>query len=125
MHGIAMGLRSFSTTHLEGVVAAAEEVGDVDYVLQLYVMKNRGTSEMFIRKAGSIAYIYYGIETCFGKIPNLRKVICQVYAVLGTDALQLNFCPCCNFPRFPAKPSSMEPCLPNRSRIQSHFPYRR
>ncbi|RPB20702.1 FMN-linked oxidoreductase [Terfezia boudieri ATCC MYA-4762] len=42
--------------------AAAKRVGDVDYVLQLYVMKNRGTSEMFIRKAGNTSLKWEDIK---------------------------------------------------------------
>lgn len=51
--GVAMGLSSFSTTPLEEVVAAAKEHGDIDHVLQLYVMKNRRTSETLVRRAES------------------------------------------------------------------------
>ncbi|KAF8451261.1 glycolate oxidase [Terfezia claveryi] len=63
--GIAMGLSSFSTTPLEGVTAAAKEVGDVDYVLQLYVMKNRGTSENLVRRAEKAGYkaIFLTVDT--------------------------------------------------------------
>ena len=52
-----MGLSSFSTTPLEEVVAAAKEKGDIDHVLQLYVMKNRRTSETLVRRAESMCNI--------------------------------------------------------------------
>jgi len=53
-----MGLSSLSTTPLEEVVAAGKESGDISHVLQLYLMKNRGTSERLVRRAESMS-IYF------------------------------------------------------------------
>jgi len=50
-----MGLSSFSTTPLEEVVTVAKEIGDIDHVLQLYVMKDRRTSKGMVRRAESMS----------------------------------------------------------------------
>lgn len=55
VQGIAMGLSSLSTAPLEEVVAAAQEIGDISHVLQLYVMKNRRASERLVRRAESMS----------------------------------------------------------------------
>ena len=84
-----MGLSSFSTVSLEGVVAAAKEIGDIDHILQLYVMKNRRTSERLVRRAESMStyFICILLKYNLGMILNLRE---QFAGVVRTNALQMN-----------------------------------
>ncbi|KAF8466438.1 FMN-dependent dehydrogenase [Kalaharituber pfeilii] len=60
---VPMALSSFSTTPLEKVVEAA---GDkIDHVLQLYVMQNRKTSELLVKRAEKAGYkaIFLTVDT--------------------------------------------------------------
>lgn len=54
--GLFMGVSTYATTSLEDIKAAGDEVGDNIYMLQLYVFKNRKTTENLVRRAEKVGY---------------------------------------------------------------------
>ncbi|KAL1864152.1 hypothetical protein VTK73DRAFT_6150 [Phialemonium thermophilum] len=54
--GVFMGVSTFATKSLEDVKRAGDEVGNNVYLLQLYIFKNRKTTEDLVRRAERAGY---------------------------------------------------------------------
>ena len=54
--GVFMGVSTFATTSLEDIKRAGDEVRDNVYMLQLYIFKNRKTTEDLVRRAEGAGY---------------------------------------------------------------------
>lgn len=54
--GVFMGVSTFATTSLEDIKRAGDEIHENTYMLQLYVFKNRKTTENLIKRAEKAGY---------------------------------------------------------------------
>ncbi|KAF5013225.1 hypothetical protein FDECE_739 [Fusarium decemcellulare] len=54
--GVFMGVSTFATMSLEDIKAAGDEVGKNTYMLQLYIFKNRKTTENLVKRAEKAGY---------------------------------------------------------------------
>ncbi|KAF9880495.1 (S)-2-hydroxy-acid oxidase [Colletotrichum karsti] len=54
--GVFMGVSTFATTSLEDIKAAGDDIGNNVYMLQLYVFKNRKTTEDLVKRAEATGY---------------------------------------------------------------------